>query len=330
MEKMKNKKIFFSLTIIMVILSCVILFFTKESILVIERNILFHVYHLFDKVLEEDYQRRMIGHKYSFINSVDNDWPQNGISVTTADGTRILSANIDSIQKLPLENKLRLLNESYLLYKHPINPDTLNLAFQNILRGHGYQFKTGICYTEAVKKKTVYSGTDTAFFISTYPLKEFKTGIFNEIAVQAYVKVPFTVILEKGGFRFYIPVIFWVFLLSSYVIYVFKATKRKRTMQNTKEELIDLLILDKKKSCLHYKNQLIKLTPSQTQLVGLFLEKPDYFLTKEEIINELWQGLDNPNNRLSQTIKRLREVLSSVKEIEIENVRGIGFRITMH
>ncbi|MDD4515702.1 helix-turn-helix domain-containing protein [Massilibacteroides sp.] len=60
------------------------------------------------------------------------------------------------------------------------------------------------------------------------------------------------------------------------------------------------------------------------------INKPDYFLTKEEIANELWKGLDDNTNRISQIIKRLRSALASIPEIEIKNIPRVGFRLILH
>lgn len=69
-------------------------------------------------------------------------------------------------------------------------------------------------------------------------------------------------------------------------------------------------------------------TKQSIQLLALLLNSPDYFLTYQEIINQLWGPIENKGQeRLTQSIKRLRESLEEFPEIIIENLRGAGYQL---
>ena len=57
---------------------------------------------------------------------------------------------------------------------------------------------------------------------------------------------------------------------------------------------------------------------------------PDTILTRQELIEEVW-GLDSESDfrTVDVHIKRLREKLYDIDEIEIETIRGIGYKLVI-
>ena len=303
-----------------------------------KQNILSDSDFLFKQAMQDDHNTRLKKEEnHYYWHQVSHDWPKEKIVLTTEEGERVQD-NVDSIRALPVEEKVRLIRETSLLASHPINPDSLNTCFQKTLLERHISIQSGVRYVEVENNKTFYSEADSSFFTTAQPLTEYKTGIFNEIELQSYVKIPFLTLVEKAGILFFISVIIWLLLFSSFLIYIYIIVVRRKKieLQTTlheealeKEKPEEFMRLDMEKYYLYYNGQNIKLTQSLCQLMSLFLNSSDHFLTKEEISNELWGNLDDYTNRLSQTISRLRSALAPIPEIEIINERSTGFRLVI-
>jgi len=64
------------------------------------------------------------------------------------------------------------------------------------------------------------------------------------------------------------------------------------------------------------------------QILELLLNSPDYYLKYDELIFILWGKVESKGQeRLIQSIKRLRESLKWCPEITIENIRKEGYRL---
>lgn len=306
----------------------------------VKQRIIPEVDYLFQDALKLDYKTRVEKNGEFYSVSLTPDWPSKEVTYRTETSTRVLK-DVDSLRSLPAEEKIHLFMETSLLETNPINPDTLNGHFRDILKKRSLNVNTAICYKEVDNNKTLYSGNDTTFVTSAYPLKEYKTGLFNEIIVQAYVSVPLITIIERGGLRLASPIFACLLIISFYTLYLYRKRKQDSnhfesdTIENSRTETsndieVQVPLLNMDKCHLSYKDKEVDLSPILAQLMELFLSKPDYFLTKEEIAVELWKGLDDNTNRISQIIKRLRSALIAIPEIEIENIPRVGFRLMLH
>jgi hypothetical protein len=350
---MRKSKLFI-LTIAVLLLAIPAGFVVGDRFADSKKKMVSDVEALFKQALSQELNRRLkdVGHLYVKENLISHDdWPKKKIVVTTEQGEQVLT-NIDLIRALPEEEKIKIVQETLLLLNdNPINPDSLNASFQGILQQRDIPVSTAIRYTEVYKNKTQYSGTDSAFFASAYPLPEYKTGISNEISILAYLKIPLSTVVEKAGMGLGVPVFVWLGIFAVYILYMYKAIRKKKAAANlseekqieekqTEENQIEekqteekqteaLLWLDSERCCLHYKDQEVVLTPMLAQLVALFLEKPNYFVTKKEIANKFWENLDDPSNCISQIISRLRDDLACFPDLKIKTDRGKGYQIVV-
>lgn len=289
-----NKKLLFVLTGITLLLMMLLGWVIQDCFINSRGNVVSDADFLFKEALWQDHNRRLKKEKHFYYSHpITHDWPKEKIVMRTEQGERV-QTNIDSIRALPEKEKTRLLGETGLLKNYPIIPDTLNSCFQEILHQRNIFISSKIRYVDVENEKTEYSGTDTTFLTSAYPLTEYKTGIFDEIIVQAYVKVPVITVIEKAGMRLFIPLVLWLLLLAVYIRYMYKVIKKRQaeTRLSEVDRIRQLLQLNAENSCLQYKDQKIKLPPTLAQLVLLFLSKPNFLLTKDEIGNELWESLD--------------------------------------
>lgn len=310
--------------LLLMIAGCVLIL---DSLNRTEESVLVEVNQLFNKASMQDYDTRIEKTGFYYFNTITHDWPHEEIKIMSENGMRTQS-NIDSIRDLPLKEKIRTLSESGLLHVNPINPDTLNACFQQILRERDLSIPTAIRYTEAGTDKTLYSGTDTTIFATAYPLKEFKTGVFGEIAVQAYVGFPVVALVGKAGLSFWSPACFLLVCLILYTLYIVRLVKKRRA-ENAYHPEWHVPWMDKAQRRLYYKGQVVKLTTQQSQLMALFLERPGYFVTKKEISDELWGKIDDPSNRISQIISSMRSSVIGKTDMKVEAIRGVGFRLVV-
>ena len=76
-------------------------------------------------------------------------------------------------------------------------------------------------------------------------------------------------------------------------------------------------------------NQIVKLTPKEKKVLNLFLQKPNQVFTYNEIIYEVWEKNNEAGDRktLKTMITGLRK---KIKDVEINNVYGYGYKIVLH
>ena len=91
----------------------------------------------------------------------------------------------------------------------------------------------------------------------------------------------------------------------------------------------DAIYLNTNKFLLIRNESTIPLTELLCKVLSLFLKRPNQIIPyDDEIINEIWGEIEvKGQERLTQTIKRLRNNLADCPEITIENVRGYGYKL---
>ncbi len=105
----------------------------------------------------------------------------------------------------------------------------------------------------------------------------------------------------------------------------------KRSLKNKQKTELNFTVgqyeFDSKNFIIFNRFEKIKLTERESQLLKLFLENKNIVLKREEILKSLWGDDDYFMGRsLDVFISRLRKILAHEKEIQIENLHGIGFR----
>ncbi len=70
------------------------------------------------------------------------------------------------------------------------------------------------------------------------------------------------------------------------------------------------------------------LTEKEAQLLAFLLQHKDRIIKREEVLNHLWQEADFFSGRsLDVFISRLRKYLAEDSSVQIESIRGVGFRV---
>lgn len=75
----------------------------------------------------------------------------------------------------------------------------------------------------------------------------------------------------------------------------------------------------------------IELTAMEYRLLLIFVNHPGQVLSRQQLLNDLWDVAGNfvNDNTLTVYIKRLREKLGTAESSPIETVRGIGYRLEL-
>ncbi len=76
-------------------------------------------------------------------------------------------------------------------------------------------------------------------------------------------------------------------------------------------------------------NKIVKMTPKEKKVLNLLLQKPNQVFTYNEIIYEVWEKNNEIGDRktLKTMITGLRK---KIKDVEINNVYGYGYKIVLH
>ena len=75
------------------------------------------------------------------------------------------------------------------------------------------------------------------------------------------------------------------------------------------------------------KNEEVKFTPMQHQLMQMFWENEHHILTKQEICDRLWPKKPDANETLYTLIRRIKPIIESNSTLKIESDRGKSYRL---
>jgi DNA-binding response OmpR family regulator len=106
--------------------------------------------------------------------------------------------------------------------------------------------------------------------------------------------------------------------------------RSQKTKPGNKVIQLGSFLFDAQNYSLRINEETILLTQRESELLKLFTENKDMVLTREIILKKLWGDDDYFMGRsLDVFISRLRKILSVDKQVQIENLHGIGFRFTI-
>jgi len=106
-----------------------------------------------------------------------------------------------------------------------------------------------------------------------------------------------------------------------------KSLLKRAKQANEKIIKIGEVELNYDKLELKKKEKIYQLTQKEFYLIYKLLSSPDTIFKRQELIEEIW-GLENESDyrTIDVHIKRIREKLDDIKEIEIVTIRGIGYK----
>lgn len=234
---------------------------------------------------------------------------------------------------------------SYVLEKHPLNVDTLNLFWNSLLSEKSVVANTGIrlSTTDLLKKTSIVYSSDSIKVLQGDSLLSRYIGFRCEVEATGFIAYDWWQVLKVWP-PIMILLLLWLcfFLLLLYYKQITSFLRQKlmkketvvcihekkifveRKMHLEEEvgqtglyELADGTILDSEKGILLNGEKMRQLRPQIIVLLKLFLRTENYRLTAEEIDKELWKGRGNPN-KLYAVIHRLREALEGISSLVVE------------
>lgn len=98
--------------------------------------------------------------------------------------------------------------------------------------------------------------------------------------------------------------------------------------QTSSAREINNLRLDSENLHLQVSDQSFDLTEKEALLLALFIDNKEQLLKRDFILNEIWGDDDYFNGRsMDVFISRIRKYIAGCPELNLVNVRGVGFRL---
>ena len=228
----------------------------------------------------------------------------------------------DTTKKMGQTEKLNHVLQTFLHIENPVNVNVLDSIFNHELQKKALKAQTAIGYIDNISGKNITNRTDSIFFRSVCTTDTLTYGIRNEVSFIGYAKIPTLYIINQGKYQILGISLIW---LTTFIFLSLWRFSIKKSQNKLDAEIIDsklcLLIKDDRK---------IKLTSQSVQIIELLLSNTDYYLSYDELIFKLWGKVEcKGQERLTQSIKRLRESLKWCPEITIENIRKEGYRLVI-
>lgn len=82
---------------------------------------------------------------------------------------------------------------------------------------------------------------------------------------------------------------------------------------------------------LSYQDEIIELTKNEVKIMQLLFEKPETFISRDEIMNYLWQSNEFvDDNTLSVNINRIRKKLADIGfDTIVQTKKGLGYKLIL-
>lgn len=216
-----------------------------------------------------------------------------------------------------------LISQFILSKSIPINPDNFNSIFSQMLRENSLiTEKTGIVYS--YNKKFKYSNNDSISPLKAYCTALVLLDIQKTVGVKAWVIYPWTTIVKNVNFKIIWPLLFClpIFFPLFYFYY------GKKTVVNTEKYIqVANIRLDETKKRLYIDGELCKIKIMDFNLLKLFLEAPDFFLTRETIKTYFWPTDINSDDKINAHILAIRRVLKEYPQINLITEKKKGYQL---
>ena len=105
---------------------------------------------------------------------------------------------------------------------------------------------------------------------------------------------------------------------------------RRSNISNKDKMVIGKIEIDLGQYCFKYDNEIIELTKKEFDLLFKLISYPNKIFTKVQLIEEIW-GYDSDilEDSIKTYINKIRSKLAGIKEIEIINLKGIGYKLVL-
>jgi len=267
---------------------------------------------------------------YSYHAADKDAEPSPFVTIESEDGI-ITFERTKEIEELSSEEKNYITQQHYLVTKNPIKVRNLDSLFNNTLKKtYSIPLETAIIYSANDSSK--YSA-ESSFYKSAIALEPIHVnlGPIKALSLEGFIKIPFLywlTLLNDIILLFIIICFLYIYIGRKYIFKV--SISPLKVPPRSLQKISDSLYFDEEKGYLFYKNSTIALKDIQLRLFTFLLNSPEYFRTYEDIKISIWNNIDTPQNTVNKTILRLRESLSTIPIIKLENIRGKGCELTIN
>lgn len=241
-------------------------------------------------------------------------------------------------KNVTMNSNVQLLH-SCAFEESPVNLDSLNLSWQHLLKKKDLICRTGICIfsTDLEEKTTSLITSDSGWLQNQQPFWDPTIGYRCEMHCFLYLQYSLWQVLGFSGIAYTL-----LYLFSIFAIYKVAAIIRRRMNPEKiiieKEVEVEVLVKDVKstatrlytlgtnvnfdaeKRIISEGEKLVSLTNQSAELLELFLQGDDYTLSVNAISEKLWEAKGKYENRVYQSINRLRVCLKEFPSLSIDKV----------
>lgn len=237
-------------------------------------------------------------------------------------------------KNITMDSDVRIMH-SCTFKEHPLNLDSLNYNWQNLLKKEKLVCRTGIrmCLTDWNEKETSLLTSDSKWFQELPPFWVCTIGYRCEMECLLYLQYPLWQIL---GFMGIIYILVYIFIICTiYRVAVIIRRKMNPATIATEENVLVKevkftaarlyhlggdIYFDIEKRTMSEGEKNVSLTNQSADLLTLFLQEDTHVLSINAIGESLWGANIDYENRVYQAINRLRGVLKQFPSLSIDKV----------
>lgn len=222
------------------------------------------------------------------------------------------------------------LAEQYMLAQFtPVIPNDFNAIFKEELKQKGITDKTGIIYRH--NNIPQYSDNDSLSPSSALRTHIKMLDVKNTVSVQGWVDYSWRTLLKHTDTKnLGITLICYITFL---VVILFKERRtrilKKLVIKGGDLEYCEVgkIKLDLKRKFLYIDGVECPITNMDFDLLRMFLEAPDYYLSREDIKQAFWSKMPVVDDKINSHITLLRSKIKNLEGYSIETIRGKGYHL---
>ena len=211
----------------------------------------------------------------------------------------------------------------------PVIPNDFNVIFKEKLKEKGINGKTGIIYRHNGIPQ--YSDNDSVSAHSALRTHIKMLDIKNTVSVQGWVDYSWNTLLKHTDTKN-----LWI-ILTGYILTVVLLKKKKTKIAESpivKEENLEYceigkIKLDLKKRLLYINETNRPISSMDFDLLQMFLEAPDHYLSREDIKQAFWPKEDSADDKINSHITSLRSKIKDLEEYSIQRIKGKGYYLVV-
>ena len=213
----------------------------------------------------------------------------------------------------------------------PIIPNDFNAIFKEELKQKGITGKTGIIYRHNGIPQ--YSDNDSITPRSALRTHIKMLDIKNTVSVQGWVDYSWNTLLKHTDTK-NIGIII-VCYIASLIVILFKKRRRKNVekpiikVDNLNYCEVGKIKLDLKRRLLYIDGVECPITNMDFDLLHMFLQAPDYYLSREDIKQAFWPKEDWVDDKINSHITSLRNKIKNLEGYTIRTIRGKGYCLNL-